>query len=161
MADKPLYYWEDLRVGTVHELGQITVTREETVAFAQQFDPQPFHLDDEAGRASVFGGLSASGWHTCGLAMRLLVLNLLNQTASLGSPGIDKLQWLKPVFPGDTLTARHTIVDARPMRSRPDVGLVLAQTEMFNQTQDKVYTMQAWGMFRRRCSETAIPKDAA
>ena len=100
-------WWEDLQVGEVRDLGTISPTREEIIAFASQFDPQPFHLDDEAGKASVFGGLSASGWHTCSLAMRLMVTNFLHQTSSLGSPGLDSLKWLKPVYPGDVLRLQH------------------------------------------------------
>ncbi len=141
-------WWEDLQVGEVRDLGTISPTREEIIAFASQFDPQPFHLDDEAGKASVFGGLSASGWHTCGMAMRLMVTNFLHQTSSLGSPGLESLKWLKPVYPGDVLRLQHTITDKRPMSKRPDVGLVRTVWEMFNQRGDKVLHMEGHGMFR-------------
>jgi acyl dehydratase len=144
------YYWEDFAVGQVRDLGTVTPTREEIIAFASQFDPQPFHLDDEAAKASVFGGLCASGWHTCSMAMRLMVTNFLCETASLGSPGLDKLQWLKPVFPGDTLRLQHTILATKAMGKRPDVGMVQTLWEMFNQNGDKVLHMDGWGMFRRR-----------
>lgn len=143
-------YWEDFAEGQVRELGQIVPTREEIIAFAQQFDPQPFHLDDEAAKASVFGGLCASGWHTCAMAMRLMVQNFLHQTASLGSPGLDNLKWLKPVFPGDTLSLRHTILGTKAMGKRPDVGMVRTLWEMHNQHGEKVLHMEGWGMFRRR-----------
>ena len=143
-------WWEDLQVGEVRDLGSISPTREEIIAFASQFDPQPFHLDDEAGKASVFGGLSASGWHTYGLAMRLMVTNFLHQTSSLGSPGLESLKWLKPVYPGDVLRLQHTITDKRPMSKRPDVGLVRTVWEMFNQRGDKVLHMEGHGMFRLR-----------
>lgn len=145
-----LYWWEDLQPGAVRDLGSVTPTREETLAFARQFDPQPFHLDDEAAKASVFGALSASGWHTCALAMKLMTTNFLNQSSSLGSPGLESLKWLRPVFPGDTLTLKSTIIETRPMNSRPDVGLARTTWEMFNQRGDKVLLMDGWGMFRRR-----------
>ena len=125
------YFWEDFAPGQVRDMGTITPTREEIIAFAQQFDPQPFHLDEEAAKASVFGGLCASGWHTCAMAMRLMVTNFLHETSSLGSPG-------------------YTIVETKPMGKRPDVGLVHTVWEMFNQHGEKVLHMDGWGMFRRR-----------
>lgn len=143
-------YWEDLQPEQVLDLGSITPTREEIVAFAQQFDPQPFHLDEQAAKASVFGGLCASGWHTCSMAMRLMVTNFLQTAASLGSPGLENVKWMKPVFPGDTLRLQHRILESRPMRSRPNVGLVRTQWEMFNQHGEQVLHMEGWGMFRRR-----------
>ncbi len=147
-------WWEDLALGEVRALGSVTPTAEEMVAFASQFDPQPFHLDPDAARDSVFGGLCASGWHTCALAMRLMVTNFLSQTSSLGSPGLESLKWLKPVFPGDTLRLQHSIVEKRPMAKRPDVGLVRAVWEMFNQHDQKVLHMEGYGMFRRRTPGT-------
>ena len=144
------YYWEDFAAGQVRDMGTITPTREEIITFASQFDPQPFHLDDEAAKASVFGGLCASGWHTCAMAMRLMVTNFLHETSSLGSPGLESLKWLKPVFPGDTLRLQQTILESKPMGKRADVGLVHTVWEMFNQNGDKVLHMDGWGMFRRR-----------
>ncbi|OBS31970.1 dehydratase [Tepidimonas fonticaldi] len=143
-------WWEDLAVGDSRDLGSLTVTEEEIVAFARQYDPQPFHLDPEAARHSVFGALCASGWHTCALAMRLMVTNFLHESSSLGSPGLESLKWLKPVFPGDELRLRHTIVDKRPMGKRPDVGLVRTVWALFNQHGEQVLHMEGWGMFRRR-----------
>ncbi len=147
-------YWEDLQPGQVLDLGSLTATREEIIAFASQFDPQPFHLDDEAAKASVFGGLCASGWHTCSMAMRLMVTNFLQTAASLGSPGLENVKWMKPVFPGDNLRLQHRILESRPMRSRPDVGLVRTHWEMFNQNGEQVLHMEGWGMFRRRTPAT-------
>ena len=144
------YFWEDLIPGSTRDLGQVRPSAEEIRAFATQFDPQPFHVDEEAAKNSIFGGLCASGWHTCSMAMRLMVDNFLREAASLGSPGLESLKWLKPVFPGDTLTLRHTILESRPMGSRPDVGLVRTAWEMFNQHGDKVLHMEGYGMFRRR-----------
>ena len=144
------YHWEDLQPGQVLDLGSISPTKKEILAFAQQFDPQYFHLDEEAAKASVFGGLCASGWHTCSMAMRLMVTNFLQQSTSLGSPGLENVKWLKPVFPGDVLHLQHQIVESRPMRSRPDVGLVRTNWDMSNQKGEPVLHMEGWGMFRRR-----------
>ncbi|MCE2783184.1 MaoC family dehydratase [Limnohabitans sp.] len=144
------YYWEDMAVGQVRDLGSISPTREEIIAFATQFDPQPFHLDDAAAKASVFGALSASGWHTCAMAMRLMVTNFLHETSSLGSPGLENIKWLKPVYPGDTLRMQSTMLETKPMSKRPDVGMTRNLWEMFNQHGDKVLHMEGWGMFRRR-----------
>jgi acyl dehydratase len=144
------YYWEDFPVGQVRDFGATRVTHDAIVDFARQFDPQPFHVDDEAARHSLFGRLCASGWHTCALAMRMMCDDYLLDAASLGSPGIDNLRWLRPVFPGDTLSVRLTVLDARPMASRPQVGLVQSRWEVRNQQGDTVLTMEGWGMFRRR-----------
>jgi len=153
----PRYYWEDLAVGSTRELGSVSPTREQILAFASQFDPQPFHLDEAAAQASVFGNLCASGWHTCAMAMRLMVDNFLNEAASLGSPGLESVKWLRPVFPGDTLKLRHAVLESRPMASRPDVGLVRTLWEMHNQHGDKVLHMEGWAMFRRRTPAAAGP----
>ena len=152
-------WWEDMQPGSVRELGTATVRAEEVKAFARQYDPQPFHLDEEAGRRSMFGALCASGWQTCGLAMRLTVNNLLRLTDSKGSPGLESLKWLKPVYPGDLLSLRHTIVESRALRKRPDTGMVRARWEMFNQHGDKVMEMEGYGFFGRR--EPATPEELA
>jgi multiple antibiotic resistance protein len=149
-------YWEDLEPGSTMELGSVTPTAQEIMHFARQFDPQPFHLDEAAGKASIFGGLCASGWHTCSLAMRLMVDNFLCRAASMGSPGLETLKWLKPVYPGDTLSLRHTIVESRPLRKRADVGLVQTVWEMFNQDGDKVLHMEGYGMFQRRTPDPTV-----
>ncbi len=146
----PRLFWDDFPAGHVMEFGGMPVSREAVLAFAQQFDPQPFHLDDEAAEASLFGGLSASGWHTCAMAMRMMCDAYLLDSASLGSPGIDALRWLKPVFPGDTLHVRMEVKQARPMNSRPGVGLIQSAWTVSNQHGEPVLTMEGWGMFRRR-----------
>jgi acyl dehydratase len=151
------YFWEDLPPGSTRELGSVSPTKEQILDFAGQFDPQPFHLDEEAARASVFGRLCASGWHTCAMAMRLMVDNFLCESSSLGSPGLESLKWLKPVFPGDTLSLSHTILESRPMASRPDVGLVRTRWNMHNQHGEQVLLMEGYGMFRRR--QPATPGD--
>ena len=151
MTEKSIkYYWEDMPVGSTRDLGTITPTAEEIVAFATQFDPQPFHFDEEAAKQSVFGGLCASGWHTCSMAMRLMVTNFLVESSSQGSPGLENIKWLKPVFPGDTLRLQHTVVESRPMTKRLDVGLVRTVWAMFNQRGEQVLHMEGYGMFRRR-----------
>jgi acyl dehydratase len=152
-------YWEDLQPGSVRELGTTSVNAQEIKEFAGRYDPQPFHLDEEAGRQSMFGGLCASGWQTCALAMRLTVDNLLRDSASLGSPGLESLKWLKPVFPGDQLALRHTILEARPLRKRPNVGMVRSRWELFNQKGDKVLEMDGYGFFGRR--HPATPEELA
>ena len=144
------YYWEDFPAGHVREFGAMPVTREASLAFAREFDPQPFHLDDDAARASLFGTLTASGWHTCAMAMRMMCDAYLLESASLGSPGVDELRWLKPVCPGDTLSVRLEVLEARPMASRSDVGLVRSMWEVSNQRGETVLSMKGWGMYRRR-----------
>jgi acyl dehydratase len=144
------HYWEDLVPGSVRDLGSVTMDAAEIRDFAAKFDPQPFHLDEEAGKRSIFGGLCASGWHTCALAMRLTVTNFLHESSSMGSPGLENLRWMKPVYPGDTLRLRHVILESRPLRTRPDVGLVRSRWEMFNQHGEQVLQMEGYGMFRRR-----------
>jgi acyl dehydratase len=153
------YYWEDLAPGSTRELGSIGVSAEEIKEFAEQFDPQPFHLDEAAGKRSIFGNLCASGWHTCALAMKLTVENFLNESSSMGSPGLESLRWLKPVYPGDTLTLRHKITESRPMRKRTDIGIVRSIWEMSNQNGEMVMQMEGYGMFRRR--HPATPEEIA
>ena len=148
---KPIkYYWEDFPVGKVSEFGGMTITAEDIVRFASEFDPQPFHLDEEAGRKSLFGGLCASGWHTCALAMRMMCDAYLLESSSLGSPGLENIRWIKPVRPGDTLRLRMVILEARPMESKPDVGLLRNRWELINQNNEEVMQMEGYGMFRRR-----------
>jgi acyl dehydratase len=147
-------YWEDFAVGSRSNFGALTVSRAAILAFAREFDPQPFHLDDEAARQSIFGGLCASGWHTCAMAMRLMCDEVLLRSASLGSPGIDKLRWLKPVRPDDTLSLQTEVLASRPMASRPEVGLVQTRWELHNQLGEPVLQMEGWGMFRRRPAAT-------
>lgn len=153
------YYWEDLEPGSVRELGSITPSAEDIKEFAEQFDPQPFHIDEAAGRRSIFGNLCASGWHTCALAMKLAVENFLNESSSMGSPGLENLRWLKPVYPGDTLRLQHTVLESRPLRTRTDIGLVRSSWDLFNQNGEKVLHMEGYGMFRRR--RAATPEEIA
>ena len=131
-------WFEDYEPGAVHDLGSVVVDEQEVIAFARKFDPQPFHLDKERAEESVFGGLIASGWHTACMAMRLIVDHYLSEASSEGSPGIDELRWLRPVRPGDQLSVRATILDARLSRSRPERGIVRSQIETLNQDEEVV-----------------------
>jgi acyl dehydratase len=143
-------YWEDFPAGHRMDFGSFKVSRDAVLAFARDFDPQPFHLDEEAARRSLFGGLCASGWHTCSMAMRMMCDEYLLRSASLGSPGVDSVRWLKPVYPDDTLSMHTEVLAARPMASKPDVGLVQTRWELHNQHGEPVLRMEGWGMFRRR-----------
>ena len=149
----PRYYWEDFPAGHVREFGGLLVTREAVLDFARAYDPQPFHLDDEAAKGSLFGRLAASGWHTCAMAMRMMCDAYLLESAALGSPGVENLRWHKPVFPGDTLGVRLTVLEARASASRPEIGLVKSHWDVSNQHGEIVLSMQGWGMFRRRSQE--------
>jgi len=143
-------YWEDFLPGEVVEIGRHTFAEDEMVEFARQFDPQPFHTDPEAAKRSFFGGLIASGWHTCAIGMRLMVQHYIGRSASAGSPGVENIRWLAPVRPGDTITYRRVILEAQPSGSKPDLGLVRSRSEALNQRGEMVMTMEGWGLFRRR-----------
>jgi len=149
-----VHYFEDFTPGQVIELGSHTITRDEIIAFAKQFDPQPFHLDDEAAKKTIYGVLIASGWHTGAISMRLLYDGLVNDTVSLGSPGVDELRWVKPVRPGDTLSARVTVLECIPSRSKPDRGIVRSAVEMRNQHGEVVVTSKGLSLFGRRPART-------
>jgi acyl dehydratase len=139
--------FEDMVVGTTIEIGKHTFTREEIVEFAQKFDPQPFHLDEAAAAESPFRGLVASGWHTCSVMMGMLVRNVLAESTSMGSPGIDEIRWLKPVRVGDTITMMNVVVDKRVSESKPDRGIVSTRWEGINQHGETVITVRSKGMF--------------
>jgi acyl dehydratase len=143
-------YFEDFAEGQVYELGEATVSEAEILEFAQRFDPQSFHIDREAAKRSMYGGLIASGWHTASIYMGLMVRNLLHDAASLGSAGIDELRWLKPVRPGDRLRARLTVTSVRPSSKRADRGTVFTLGEMSNQGGERVFFVRSSGMFGRR-----------
>ena len=145
-------YFEDFAVGETIELGSVQISPAEIIAFAEQFDPQPLHVDPARAEESVFGGLIASGWHTAGLYMRLFAEGVLNRVPSFGSPGIDQLRWLRPVRPGDTLRARFTVLEARPSRSRPDRGIVRSRGEMINQHGEVAMSLEATNFIGRRQS---------
>ena len=143
-------YWEDFAVGDVTAFGPVTVDAEEIVEFASRYDPQPFHLDEEAGRATPFRGLIASGWHTTALFMGMFVRAVLLDSASLGSPGVDEIRWTAPVRPGDTLSGRSTVTDVQPSSTNPGRGTVFTTNEVFNQDGVLVLSLKARGFFARR-----------
>jgi acyl dehydratase len=134
-------YFEDYVPGDVHTFGSIAVDADEIMSFARRYDPQVFHTDPEAAKRTAFGGLIASGWLTAGLMMRLYYDHFLTHVASFGSPGISDLRWLKPVRPGDELSVRVTVLEARPSKSKPDRGLVTSLVEVLNQANDVVMTL--------------------
>ena len=143
-------YFEDFAEGQVETHGPKTVTREEIIAFASEYDPQPMHLDEDAARQTMLGGLSASGWHICMVMMRLLADGVLLDSSSMGAPGIEEMRWLKPVRPGDQVSARVTVLDKRVSKSRPEIGLVRLQIDLLNQHGDKVGFETHTHMFGRR-----------
>ena len=142
--------YEDFVEGTSLDLGTRVVTAEEVVAFASEFDPQPMHIDEEAGRRSILGGLSASGWHTCAMFMRMMCDAFLLDSTAQGAPGVDHVKWKKPVLAGDTLSGKLTILGKRQSRSRPQVGLVSMRAELFNQHGENVFELENTAMFLTR-----------
>ncbi|MDI3384938.1 MaoC family dehydratase [Streptomyces sp. B-S-A8] len=143
-------YYEDYVPGATYTFGRITLSEEEIVGFARRFDPQSFHTEPEAAGHGPFKGLIASGWHTTAVMMRLYADHFVSGVASLGSPGVDELRWVRPVRPGDALAIRTTILDARVSRSKPDRGLVHTRIEVLNQRDEPVLTVTAVNLFRRR-----------
>ena len=159
----PTRWFEDWEIGEVQDYGGYTVSEEEILAFARQFDPQPFHIDPEAAKDSPFGGLIASGWHTGALWMKMHVAALIGERnhAAIGSPGLIELRWIKPLRPGDTLRCRSTVVEKVELRSRPDRGIVRSRHEVFNQKDDLVMSFIGQGLVLKRPnparSELAAP----
>jgi len=156
LQGRAMKYYEDLVVGTVTRgVRTYKVTREEVIEFAGKYDPQPFHLDDEAAAKTHFGRLSASGWHTGAMVMRIMVETgrTGEPTASLGSPGIDELRWVKPVYPGDELSVEMELISKRRMKSRPDMGLSKARQTVYNQKGEVVMTMVSNGLIKVRHPE--------
>ena len=148
-------HFEDFTPGMASMLGPFPIEEADIIEFALKYDPQPIHVDPAAAAAGPFGGLIASGWHTVGLVMRVLVENYLGREASLASPGIDELRWLRPVRPGDVLSVRVTVLDARRSRSKPDRGLVRTSIEAVNQNGEVVMTLIAMNLFR--CRDSSLP----
>ena len=146
-------HFEDFKPGVFAEYGPRVVTREEIVAFAAEFDPQPMHLDEEAARETMLGGLSASGWHTCGLMMRMMCDGFLLDSSSMGTNAVEEVQWLKPVRPGDALTLRMTVLETRASKSRPEIGFVSTLMEMINQDGTRVMALKAPLIFGTRRAE--------
>lgn len=149
-------YFEDFTIGeTVRFPATYHVSKEEIVQFASEFDPQPMHVSEEAGKASILGGLAASGWHTCAIAMRLMSDGYMARAASMGSPGIDEVKWLRPVRPGDTLYMKRTCLKARRLKSRPGLGVCKFRWLVYNQAEKPVIDMLGAQMFFTRERELA------
>jgi acyl dehydratase len=147
--------YEDLEVGKTYVVGSHTFGRDEVVHFAEQFDPQPFHLSEAAGEASMFGGLVASGWHTCSIMMGMLVRNFLKDSTSMGSPGVDEIRWFKPTRVGDTLTMTNAIVSKRVSSSKPDRGIVETRWEGHNQHGELMVIVRSKALFGLRHPENS------
>lgn len=151
-----MQYFEDIAVGAKQSFGGYEVTREEVMDFARKYDPQPFHLSDEAAAETHFGRISASGWHTCAMVMSMIVANLkANAQAGLGSPGVDELRWLKPVYPGDTLRCETEVLEKRRSATRPEMGIFKSRMTVFNQDDVPVMSMISNGLIRTRTDGTA------
>ncbi|HEY8384394.1 MAG TPA: MaoC family dehydratase [Microvirga sp.] len=146
----PRHFFEDFTPGSVWEGGPITLSREDIVGFAREFDPQPFHLDEEAAKGTFVGHLIGSGWHTCALTMRLVAESFILDATSLGAPGVEEVKWVRPTRPGDTLRSRTTVMEARASKSRPELGLVLFRIDVTNQHEELVLSQTNWVMFGRR-----------
>ena len=152
-----MIHYEDIEIGQRQSFGRYEVTREEVVDFASKYDPQPFHLDDDAAAQTYFGRLSASGWHTCAMTMRMLVENMsVVEQAGLGSPGVDNLRWIKPVYPGDTLRCETEVIEKRRSKSRRDMGLFKSRCRTFNQNDEMVLEMVSNGLIRVRDPDSPI-----
>lgn len=151
-------YFEDFTPGQVIELGTRSITGDQIIAFAKEFDPQVFHTDEEAAKQTFYGGLLASGWHTGSIMMRLLYEGVIKDTVSLGSPGVDELRWVKPVRPGDTLSGRMTILESIPSRSKPDRGIVKSLIELRNQHGEVVLTSKGLSLLGRRPTTSAAAR---
>lgn len=146
-----MLYYEDIQLDQPRKFGQYEVTREEVIEFASKYDPQPFHLDDEAAARTHFGRLSASGWHSAAMMMRMMADDMkANKQAGLGSPGVDNLRWVKPVYPGDTLRCEQITLEKRQSESRPEMGIMKGRITVFNQHDEIVITMESTGLIQVR-----------
>ena len=146
-----MIYLEDLEVGNETYFGSYEVTREEVIEFARKYDPQPFHLSDEAAARTHFGRLAASGWHSCAMTMAVIARHVVDtEQAGLGSPGVDELRWLKPGYPGDTLQVSSTIVEVHPSRSKPEIASFRSATTVTNQNSEPVLSFTSIVLMRRR-----------
>lgn len=150
MATDDLYFFEDFPIGGEFPLDPYPVTREAVIEFASEFDPQGIHLDDEIAEASILGALAASGWHTCSIMMRMICDSFIHKTASLGAASVEEVRWLKPVFPGNTLSGTARVLEKRVSASRPHVGIITIQYELFNEAGEKVMTARTPGFMRLR-----------
>ena len=147
---KYLIYYEDLEIGQKIKLGSINVSKKEIITFAEKFDPQPFHTNELKAKESIFGGLCASGWHTCSLFMRILYDGFLINSAALGSPGMDAIRWLKPLRPGETITGIGEVIKKTPSKSRPEIGSLIINYEVFNKNNELIMTLIGISIFKKK-----------
>lgn len=153
-----MIYFEDVRIGETRRFGRYVVTKEEIVEYARQFDPQPFHLDEEAASHSLYGGLIASGWHTAAMLIRMLCDHVVEGTAVTGALGFDDLRWLEPVRPGDVLSVESVVLDKSESPRRPDIGTVRIENRVLNQHGAVVMSLVSLVLYRRRVSSAgALP----
>ena len=152
-----MLYFEDLEIGSTQSYGRYEVTMEEVLEFAGKYDPQAFHLDQEAAAQTHFGRISASGWHTCAMTMAMMVENMkVHKQAGLGSPGVDQLRWKKPVYPGDILRVETTLLEKRRSKSRLEMGIFKSRGQTINQDGDVVLEMVSNGLIRVRDPDAPI-----
>jgi acyl dehydratase len=147
MTSAVKYYWEDFVAGETAVFGRREVTREEIIAFAREYDAQPFHLDEEAAKASLLGGLAASGWHVCAMMMRMCWDAYIHDSTAMGSPGIEEMRWIRPVRPGHILSIKRTVLEAKRSRSRPEMGLTRMRHDLLSQDGELLARMEGWMMF--------------
>jgi acyl dehydratase len=157
----PRLHWEDFSPGQITDCGARLVTREEIVGFAAEYDPQPMHLDEQAARATLLGGLVASGWHSCCILMRMLSDGILGQSSFMGAPGVEEVKWLAPVRPGERIKARGTVLETRPSRSRPDMGFVKFRFELTDASDKPLMSLVVSPMFARRSAGAVQGGDQA
>ena len=161
MATTELKYipFENFEIGQKQNFGAYEVTEEEIIEFAGKYDPQFFHLDHEAAKQSLFGGLCASGWHTCSMTMAMMVANMDKNGRSLGSPVIDSLRWLRPVYPGDVLSVQMEVLDTIPSKSRPNIGVVVSKVSVSNQKEEVVMEFTSKGIFSKSIDGLGASKE--
>ena len=151
----PKYHWEDFKIGDVAVYGPRLVTREEIVAFAAEFDPQPMHLDEAAASATLLGGLAGSGWHSCALMMRMMADGFLLDSASMGAPGVEDVNWLKPLRPGTQVRLRVSVLETRASNSRPGMGLTRIRYDLIDEADEVITSMTSTMMLGRRAPGAA------
>ena len=147
---KDLIYFEDLEIGQKIKLGSINVSKKEIISFAKKFDPQPFHMNETKAKESIFGGLCASGWHTCSLFMRILYDGFLINSAALGSPGMDEIRWLRPLRPGETITGIGEVIKKTPSKSKPKIGSLIINYKVFNKNNELIMTLIGISIFKKK-----------
>ena len=149
---KNIIYFEDLNKGDNYTLGPIFVSKKEILEFANKYDPQVFHIDEKKAKESLFGGLCASGWHTCSLYMKMLCDGFIKNLASLGSPGMNQIRWIKPLFPNQNITGKVTIISKTPSRSKPNIGSLITDSEVYNNKKEIIMTLQSISIVKKKNS---------